>query len=84
MCEICGPGTELVRFSLGACLSAAMRPAQSALSKVVVQEASDSTELRDWSQSMDDPFLGEWELNDFPPSAPRLRLHIEAHRERQR
>lgn len=60
-CAEGGPGTVLVRFALGACLSAAMRPAQNALSKVAVQKASDSAELRDWSRSMDDPFQGEWE-----------------------
>jgi integrase/recombinase XerD len=60
-CAEGGPGTMLARFSLSACVSAAVCPPQSALSEVLVQGASSLAETRDWSRSMSDPFLGEWE-----------------------
>jgi site-specific recombinase XerD len=60
-CAEGGPGTRLVRFSLSACLSAAAYPAQRTSSDMLVQKSPASAELRDWSRSMDDPFLGEWE-----------------------
>jgi hypothetical protein len=91
-CAEGGPGTTLVRFSLSVCLSAAAPPAQRALSDVLVQRSSHPAETRDWSRSMDDPFLGEWEqihVNNFPPSAVycsfgegTARLHLSNGRQR--
>jgi hypothetical protein len=60
-CAEGGSGTTLVRFSLSACVSAAVCPAQRTSSDMLVQKPSASAETRDWSRSMDDPFLGEWE-----------------------
>jgi hypothetical protein len=60
-CAEDGPGTTLVCFSLSACVSSVARSAQRASSDVLLQGSSHPAELRDWSRSMDDPFLGEWE-----------------------
>jgi len=60
-CAEGGPGTTLVRFSLDACVSSAARTTQRASSDVLVQGSSHPAETRDWSRSMNDPFLGEWE-----------------------
>lgn len=55
------PGTALVRFSFDACASAATSLPLGDPSDVLAQVAAERAETRDWSRSMDDPFLGEWE-----------------------
>jgi hypothetical protein len=70
-CAEGGPGTTRVRFSLDACVSAATRPAQRASLDILGQESVDPTSVRDWSRSMDDPFLGEWEqIHAYVPFYP--------------
>jgi integrase/recombinase XerD len=59
-CAEGSPETTLVRFSLSACVSAAVRPDQREPPDVLLLGSSYPAELRDWSRSMDDPFLGEW------------------------
>jgi site-specific recombinase XerD len=61
LCAEGSPGTTLVRFSLSAYVSAAARPSPREALDAPAQEASAPAEVRDWSRSMDDPFLGEWE-----------------------
>ncbi len=60
-CAEHGSGTVLVRFSLDACVSPAVHVSLREGSDVLAQGSPDSAEVRDWSRSMDDPFLGEWE-----------------------
>jgi site-specific recombinase XerD len=60
-CAEGGPGTTLVRFSLSVCVSAATRPSQRKALDVPAPMVLVPAEVRDWSRSMDDPFLGEWE-----------------------
>jgi hypothetical protein len=54
-------GTMLVRFSLGACVSSVASSPQRDAPSVLTPMVSDPASVRDWSRSMDDPFLGEWE-----------------------
>lgn len=60
-CAEGGPGTMLVRFSLSACVSPSAHFSPGILSDQLAQGSPDLAETRDWSRSMDDPFLGEWE-----------------------
>jgi len=55
------PEMALVRFSLNACVSASAGLPLREDSDELAQVPPDSAEVRDWSRSMGDPFLGEWE-----------------------
>ncbi len=69
-CAEHGSGTTLVRFSLDACVSAAAHRLPGIPSDLLAQGSPDLAETRDWSRSMNDPFLGEWE---------QIQLYVSAH-----
>jgi hypothetical protein len=60
-CTEGGSEKTLMRFSLDACVSAAVCSPQREAPNVLAPVAPDPTSERDWSRSMNDPFLGEWE-----------------------
>jgi site-specific recombinase XerD len=56
------PGASLMRFSLDACSSTSVSEGEQATKPVLLpQEPPKDADTWDWSHSMRDPFLGEWE-----------------------
>ncbi len=68
------PGASLVRFSLDVCSSASVSVVKSAADGTSLpQPSAEHAEARDWSHSMSDPFLGEWEqIHVFVLAHPTL------------
>jgi site-specific recombinase XerD len=60
-CAEDGFGKTLLRFSLDACVSPVAHVLQREALNALAPVTPDVVARRDWSRSMDDPFLGEWE-----------------------